>query len=438
MVNRIRQLIRLFSMAAPRQQAQTSTQPAALRTAAHVLELPQPVASALGSLADPFQLLASELTHLKQNIKALVGSDHATLNTIAKYYLASAHQGKLLRPLIVLLISQATATTPPTNTHAIPTRDINLPISPPNILNDSNPNQPSSSSAESGDPHQAGILPTQRRLAEIAELIHVSSLLHDDVIDQAETRRGQPSAPREFGSKLSVLAGDFLLARASLALSRLGNFEVIELISSIISNLVEGELIQLESILKIHPPHPSSNPLLQIPIHNFDNRLFDFYQRKNYLKTASLMAKTCRATVLLSPDSSRSPHLIESSYQFGKHLGLAFQIVDDILDYTSSDEALGKTGNGSDLKAGLITAPGLYAWKEHGGAFGELVSRKFVRPGDLELAQMMVKQSDGIRRSYDLAAHHIDTCRSHLAHFPDSDSKQGLYRLCNLVLERNH
>jgi hexaprenyl-diphosphate synthase len=59
--------------------------------------------------------------------------------------------------------------------------------------------------------------------------------------------------------------------------------------------------------------------------------------------------------------------------------------VDDILDYTSSDEALGKTGNGSDLKAGLITAPGLYAWKEHGGAFGELVSRKFVRPGDLEL-----------------------------------------------------
>jgi len=258
------------------------------------------------------------------------------------------------------------------------------------------------------------------------------------VIDHAETRRGQPSAPRVFGSKLSVLAGDFLLARASLALSRLGNFEVIELISSIIANLVEGELIQLESILKHNPSQSHSSDSSPTPQHSFDPRLFDFYQRKNYLKTASLIAKTCRATFILSPLSSQNPTLVESSYEFGKHLGLAFQIVDDILDYTSSDECLGKTGNASDLKSGLITAPGLFAWKEYDDKFGVLVRRKFAHPGDLDLAQAMVKQSDGIQRSYKLASHHIDICRSHLANFHDSDSKQGLQRLCSLVLERNH
>ncbi|KNZ50229.1 hypothetical protein VP01_453g21 [Puccinia sorghi] len=372
------------------------------------LGLPKPITHSLNSIVDPFQLLATELAHLKQNIKTLVGSDHLKLNSIAKYYLADPHQGKLLRPLLILLISQATTTN--NNKNTLPSSsllpNINQNISPTHILNDTNPIiQPTNTHSTTTTP--TTILPTQTRLAEIAELIHVSSLLHDDVIDHAETRRGQPSAPRVFGSKLSVLAGDFLLARASMALSRLGNFEVIELISSIISNLVEGELIQLESILK-HNPTQSSQSDPPLPLNSFDTRLFDFYQRKNYLKTASLIAKTCRATVILSPFSSQNPTLIESSYEFGKHLGLAFQIVDDILDYTSSDECLGKTGNASDLKSGLITAPGLFAWKEYDDKFGVLVRRKFAHPGDLDLrrkllhtqAQAMVKQSDGIQRSY--------------------------------------
>ncbi|KAI9601461.1 hypothetical protein H4Q26_001280 [Puccinia striiformis f. sp. tritici PST-130] len=365
----------------------TSTQPAPAK-------LPQSITNSLSSIADPFTLLADELSHLKQNIRALLGSEHSTLNSIAKYYFASPNQGKHLRPLVILLIAQASTTG-----QCDPHQDfdkINQPISRHDVLNDSNPNQPTST--EPVD-QSTKILPTQRRLAEIAELIHVSSLLHDDVIDQAETRRGQISAPREFGSKLSVLAGDFLLARASLALSRLGNFEVIELISSIISNL--------------------------------------FYQRKNYLKTASLIAKTCRASVLLSNTTSNS-HLVEASYEFGKHLGLAFQIVDDILDYTISDQSLGKAANGSDLKSGLITGPGLFAWKEFGHEFGDLVHRKFINPGDLDLAQLMVKKSDGIRKSFHLAKSHIQSSKSHLNAFEDSESKQALYSLCDLVLERSN
>ncbi|KAA1105892.1 coq1 putative hexaprenyl diphosphate synthase [Puccinia graminis f. sp. tritici] len=437
---------------------QLSTQPKTkLAPSLSILDLPSTTTHSLQAIVDPFELLANELSHLKQNIKALVGSDHLRLNSIAKYYLASAHQGKHLRPLVVLLISQATAAPPladrPRPTNAL--HFIDRPISPPEILNDNN-----SSSDQQGllpeEAEDSAILPAQRRLAEIAELIHVSSLLHDDVIDQAETRRGQASAPRQFGSKLSVLAGDFLLARASLNLARLRNFEVIELISSVISNLVEGELIQLESILVPHlqnPPKlaPSSDPsnlqstsLSHSPA-AFDPRLFDFYMRKNYLKTASLIAKTCRAAVILSsssssssPPSPQTQELIEASYQFGKHLGLAFQIVDDILDYTGSEDELGKTGNGSDLKAGLITGPGLFAWKQFDRTFGELVVRKFCRPGDLDLAKEMVHKSDAIRSSYQLASHHIQLCLSQLNSFNDSDAKAGLQRLCDLVLNRNH
>ncbi|KAH9466466.1 hypothetical protein Pst134EB_001519 [Puccinia striiformis f. sp. tritici] len=403
----------------------TSTQPAPAK-------LPQSITNSLSSIADPFTLLADELSHLKQNIRALLGSEHSTLNSIAKYYFASPNQGKHLRPLVILLIAQASATAQ--HDHHQDFDKINQPISRHDVLNDSNPNQPTST--EPVD-QTTKILPTQRRLAEIAELIHVSSLLHDDVIDQAETRRGQISAPREFGSKLSVLAGDFLLARASLALSRLGNFEVIELISSIISNLVEGELIQLESILNLPSSSTGDSSSTQQSITKFDDRLFEFYQRKNYLKTASLIAKTCRASVLLSNTTSNS-HLVEASYEFGKHLGLAFQIVDDILDYTISDQSLGKAANGSDLKSGLITGPGLFAWKEFGHEFGDLVHRKFINPGDLDLAQLMVKKSDGIRKSFHLAKSHIQSSKSHLNAFEDSESKQALYSLCDLVLERSN
>ncbi|KAI9603458.1 hypothetical protein KEM48_001469 [Puccinia striiformis f. sp. tritici PST-130] len=385
----------------------TSTQPAPAK-------LPQSITNSLSSIADPFTLLADELSHLKQNIRALLGSEHSTLNSIAKYYFASPNQGKHLRPLVILLIAQASATAQ--HDHHQDFDKINQPISRHDVLNDSNPNQPTST--EPVD-QTTKILPTQRRLAEIAELIHVSSLLHDDVIDQAETRRGQISAPREFGSKLSVLAGDFLLARASLALSRW------------------GELIQLESILNLPSSSTGDSSSTQQSITKFDDRLFEFYQRKNYLKTASLIAKTCRASVLLSNTTSNS-HLVEASYEFGKHLGLAFQIVDDILDYTISDQSLGKAANGSDLKSGLITGPGLFAWKEFGHEFGDLVHRKFINPGDLDLAQLMVKKSDGIRKSFHLAKSHIQSSKSHLNAFEDSESKQALYSLCDLVLERSN
>lgn len=157
------------------------------------------------------------------------------------------------------------------------------------------------------------ILPTQRRLASITEMIHVASLLHDDVIDTSDLRRGRPSAPSEFGNKLSILSGDFLLGRASVALARLGSREVVELLATVIANLVEGEVMQLKATSE-----PEKTP---------SRKGFEEYMRKTYLKTASLMAKSARAAVILGGSGRGEAEWVkEVAYGYGRNLGIAFQV----------------------------------------------------------------------------------------------------------------
>jgi len=156
-------------------------------------------------------------------------------------------------------------------------------------------------------------LPLQRRLAEVAELIHTASLLHDDVIDGADTRRGVSSVNAAFGNKLAVLAGDFLLARASVCLARLRNVPTVELLSTVIEHLVKGEVMQMR-------PPPSRG--------GASRAAFDAYLRKSYYKTGSLMANSCRAVGLLGsyPDA-----VCDAAFRYGLHVGVAFQLVDDAL-----------------------------------------------------------------------------------------------------------
>ena len=125
----------------------------------------------------------------------------------------------------------------------------------------------------------------QQRLAEITEMIHTASLLHDDVIDEADTRRGQPSGNRKFGSKMSILAGDFLLARSSICLARLRNFEAVELMSTAIEHLVKGEVMQMRPSSRLGDKRNVS-PM-------------EFYLRKNFYKTGSLMANGCKVNVIV-------------------------------------------------------------------------------------------------------------------------------------------
>lgn len=330
----------------------------------------------IGISVDPLRIVGKEMKFLTKNIRSLLGSGHPILDTVAKYYTQS--EGKHVRPMLVLLMSRATASAPKLrrNTLIQTTPSINDSISPSAILSDINPtsgtNPLTATTSEAlHNSTDSKILPSQRRLAEITELIHTASLLHDDVIDHSLLRRSSPSANIAFGNKMAVLAGDFLLGRASVALARLRDAEVIELLATVIANLVEGEFMQLKNTA-----HDELNPV-------WTENTITYYLQKTYLKSASLISKSCRAAALLGQSA---PEVVEAAYAYGKNLGLAFQLVDDMLDYTISGAELGKPA-GADLELGLATAPLLFAWKEN-KELGAMVGRKFGREGDVEMVRL--------------------------------------------------
>ena len=302
---------------------------------------------------DPFKLVAPQITQLQESLLHLLGSSHPDLTEIARYYFL--RPSKQLRPLLVLLWSQATnglghdwrlkTWAAENGGLGARTGELERPLTRPDVLNDWNPNMPEHTASFDSvfalqlsrqasispipppellspvEPRQVtsslSILPTQMRLAQIVEMIHVASLLHDDVIDESSLRRGAPSAPAAFGNKLSILGGDFLLGRASAALSRLGSAEVVELISSVIANLVEGEILQMKAV---NGRDESENVR---PALGKDS--WNIYLQKTYLKSASLMAKGARAAVVLG--GCREGEIWkEVGYAYGRNLGIAFQV----------------------------------------------------------------------------------------------------------------
>ena len=302
---------------------------------------------------DPFKLVAPQITQLQESLLHLLGSSHPDLTEIARYYFL--RPSKQLRPLLVLLWSQATnglghdwrlkTWAAENGGFGARTDELDRPLTRPDVLNDWNPNMPEHTASFDSvfalqlsrqasispipppellspvEPRQVAsslsILPTQMRLAQIVEMIHVASLLHDDVIDESSLRRGAPSAPAAFGNKLSILGGDFLLGRASAALSRLGSAEVVELISSVIANLVEGEILQMKAV---NGRDESENVR---PALGKDS--WNIYLQKTYLKSASLMAKGARAAVVLG--GCREGEIWkEVAYAYGRNLGIAFQV----------------------------------------------------------------------------------------------------------------
>ncbi len=425
--------------------------------------------------SDPLQMMGQEMKYLTKNIKKLLGSGHPMLDKVAKYYTQA--EGKHIRPMVVLLMSRATSTSPKRPRHTrppAPAAGVDRSISPLHILSDYNPLSATSSSVEEQLVADDGsdILSSQRRLAEITELIHTASLLHDDIIDEAGMRRSRPSANVAFGNKMAVLAGDFLLGRASVALARLRDAEVVELLATVIANLVEGEFMQLKNTALDEGGGTHAGA-------DWAEDALSFYLRKTYLKTASLISKSCRASALLG---HCVPEVVEAAYAYGKNLGMAFQLVDDMLDYTVSADELGKPA-GADLELGLVTAPLLFAWKEH-EELGALVQRRFQGEGDVDRvsdqplkppsaislyafllffshatliltpsipnikqppiltisnktkARNLVLQSSGVEQTRALAQEYADKAMHAIQAFPDGDAKDGLVDLCVKVMNR--
>ena len=319
------------------------------------------------SVTSLFAPVDPDLRILTENLKKLVSARHPILGAAAEHLFGAG--GKRVRPAIVLLVSRATAL-------------------------------------------DQDITPRHRRLAEITEMIHTASLVHDDVVDEAEIRRNVPTVNSLFDNRIAVLAGDFLFAQSSWYLANLDNLEVVKLLSEVIRNFAEGEIQQ--------------------GINRFDTSLsIEAYLEKSYCKTASLIANSAKAAGLLSDVSAE---VAEHLYAYGRHVGLAFQIVDDILDFTASTEVLGKPA-GSDLVSGNLTAPVLYALEEK-PYLEVLIEREFSQDGDLEQALALVQESRGIERARELASQNARMAAQHLSCLKPSESSQALLELTDYVLSR--
>lgn len=320
--------------------------------------------SSTTSLLTPVE---NDLHILTDNLKQLIGARHPILGAAAEHLFQAG--GKGIRPAIVLLVSRATM-----------------------------------------PDHQ--LTHRHRRLAEITEMIHTASLVHDDVVDEADLRRNVETVNNLFGNKIAVLAGDFLFAQSSWYLANLDNLEVVKLLSEVIRDFAEGEILQ--------------------GLNRFDiGASIDAYLDKSYYKTASLMANSAKAAGILSDSSSE---ITENLYNYGRNLGLAFQIVDDILDFTASTEVLGKPA-GSDLASGNLTAPVLYALKQQ-PYLEILIEREFSEPEDLSKALELIRKTDGIDQARQLAAHHARIAAQNLSCLAASDSTKALNELTDYVVSR--
>ncbi|CAH0553204.1 unnamed protein product [Brassicogethes aeneus] len=259
---------------------------------------------------------------------------------------------------------------------------------------------------------EKSLLPSQREVAMISEMIHTASLVHDDVIDQSDFRRGKPSVNVMWNHKKVTMAGDFILAVASMMIARLRNNDVTLVLSQVVTDLVQGEFMQLGS-------------------KETENERFSHYLTKTYRKTASLIANSVKAVTMLA---GADEQLSDISYQYGRNLGLAFQLVDDLLDFVSSSSQMGKP-TAADLKLGLATAPVLFACEKF-PELNPMIMRRFQEPGDVEKAFELVHKSRGLEQTQFLAKQHCQEAARLANLLQESPYQKGLIVAADYVLNR--
>lgn len=354
-------------------------------------------------LPDPFKMVEKELQPFSDSIKELVSTDQPILSMAAKHFFEKRH-GKRFRPTIVQLMAKTVAACAPEG----------------KLGKEWEWSGASEIDMEGGvvttNNHQGSeVWRKQAQLGQIVEMIHVASLIHDDVLDEADTRRGGEAVHKLYSNKVAVLAGDYLLARASVLLARLENTAVVQIMATALESLVAGEIMQLKA---------SPEELLQM----------ESYLKKSYYKTASLICYACRSTALLGGHAYGST-VATACEEFGFHMGLAFQIQDDILDFTAAADILGKPAL-ADMNLGLSTAPILYAAQEF-DHLRPLVKRRFKEKGDKQTAlEALYKSKTAMDKAKQLAQFHAQRAVDALLRLPQSEARDALLRLTYVVITR--
>jgi len=377
------------------------------------------------TLPDPFKIVEKELQPFSDSIKELVSSDQPILSMAAKHFFEKRH-GKRFRPTIVQLVAKAVATASPerattdsVNTESTVTVDLNTAdgalFEKAGGVAGWQWSGASNVQVNASNHQGSEAWRRQAQLGQIVEMIHVASLIHDDVLDEADTRRGGEAVHKLYSNKVAVLAGDYLLARASVLLARLENTAVVQIMATALESLVAGEIMQLKS-----PPES----LLEM----------ESYLRKSYYKTASLICYACRSTALLGGHAYDST-VATACEEYGFHLGLAYQIQDDILDFTSAATVLGKPAL-ADMDLGLSTAPILYTAQEF-PHLRKMVMRRFKEKGDKQAAlEALYKSETAMDKAKNLAKFHAQRAIDALLRLPQSEARDALVRLTHAVITR--
>jgi octaprenyl-diphosphate synthase len=248
------------------------------------------------------------------------------------------------------------------------------------------------------------------RMGAVVEMIHSATLVHDDVIDGAQTRRGRPSTNARWGNHMSVLGGDWLYMQSFELALRERNFAVLDILIGLTQNMVEGELLQLTRLGRMDLTEADATELA-------------------YRKTACLFSGCSRLAA------------------YGRNAGLAFQLVDDLLDFTASPEELGKPVL-SDLKEGKVTLPLIFALEADAGSNGHasegrrrvakvLEERGFlsVKP---EQITRLVKDTGALNRASNLARDYVSRAKTALEELPDSEYRRALLAVPDFILDRKN
>ncbi|ANS84429.1 All-trans-octaprenyl-diphosphate synthase [Vibrio scophthalmi] len=313
-------------------------------------------------------LTASDMAKVNETIQAQLNSDVSLINQLGFYIVSGG--GKRIRPLLAVLTARALG--------------------------------------YQGEAHTTS--------AAFIEFIHTATLLHDDVVDESDMRRGKATANAAFGNAASVLVGDFIYTRSFQMMTELGSLKILKLMSDAVNVIAEGEVLQL---MNCNNPDTTEENYMQVI----------------YSKTARLFEAATQIGAILTD----SPAEVELALQnYGKYLGTAFQLIDDVMDYTSDGEDMGKNV-GDDLAEGKPTLPLLYAM-HHGDKEQAAMIREAIEKSNgmdrLNDILAVMDQTGSLDYTRQKANEEADKAIAELAVLPESEYKQALITLAHLSVNR--
>jgi octaprenyl-diphosphate synthase len=333
--------------------------------------MPQgPLTSTINNMADVWEAYRDELEGVERQVRTNLDSSVALVNTVAAHILNSG--GKRIRPLLLLLSARLCGYT-------------------------------------GRDHHQLGSL---------VEFIHTATLLHDDVVDDADIRRGKRTARKVWGNQISILVGDYLYSKAICQVVDFRNQGINEVLAEACKKMAEGEVLQL---------YYNGNPSMPET---------DYFKIVEH-KTAGLIAASCRMGAILADASDAQQ---DALFRFGQHLGIAFQVADDTLDYTANGEYLGKTV-GQDLRQGKATLPLLHLLHHCSEQDRQMIMDRMetrtLTEEDLGRLIRLMEEFGSIAHAMDRARTFVAAAQRDLDQFEDSTAKRALSVAADYMVTRD-